>query len=88
MYSEINPFSQLRAELMGPELWKMFVPGPFARLTAQRPLVLEGGRGSGKTMFFLCNSWRERLSNVKANGGTIKNLLQRQIGRASCRERV
>lgn len=70
-----NPFSQFRAENMGNDLWRLYVPGPLEKLLNPRPLILEGGRGSGKTMFFLCNSWRERITSLKANGQAVSTIL-------------
>ncbi|KXY34996.1 ORC-CDC6 family AAA ATPase [Bacillus sp. FSL K6-0067] len=66
-----NPFREFRAEQMGKDLWKLYVPGPFEKFLSSRPLVLEGGRGSGKTMFFLCNSWNEKLKSIKSEGKSI-----------------
>jgi hypothetical protein len=54
-----NPFKENRAEQMK-DLWKYYVPISKIIDESKKPLVLEGGRGSGKTMLFLCNSWREK----------------------------
>lgn len=70
-----NPFRLFRAEQITKDLWKFYEPLPKVILVP-RPLVLEGGRGSGKTMFFLCNSWRERISTLKAEGKQITDLLK------------
>ncbi len=69
-----NPFRQFRAEQLREELWKLYVPFPATLLTP-RPLILEGGRGSGKTMFFICNSWRDRLLSLESLEKTIGELL-------------
>lgn len=58
-----NPFHRNRAEQMGESMWKYYVDkAPFNNLLGDKPLIYEGSRGSGKTMFFLCNSWREKFS--------------------------
>ena len=46
------------------ELWKYYVPIPGID-NIGKPIVVEGGRGSGKTMLFQCNSWRENLARIK-----------------------
>jgi hypothetical protein len=56
---QFNPFKENRAEQMK-DLWKYYVE--FIDDSSFKPLRIEGGRGSGKTMFFKCNSWREQLS--------------------------
>jgi hypothetical protein len=71
----INPFREFRAEQMGQDLWKLYVPGPFKNILTPRPLILEGGRGSGKTMFFLCNSWKEKINILKAEGRSVREIL-------------
>jgi len=58
--SQYNPFKENRTEQMR-DLWKYYVPFPGMDGTG-KPLVVQGGRGSGKTMFFQCNSWRQVLS--------------------------
>lgn len=69
-----NPFRLFRAEQITKDLWKFYEPLPNV-IMVPRPLVLEGGRGSGKTMFFLCNSWQERISTLEAEGEQILSLL-------------
>ncbi len=67
----VNPFRKFRAEHFSEDLWNYYVPGPFSDLLGARPLMIEGGRGSGKTMFFLFNSWREqRLAPEKEDLGS------------------
>jgi hypothetical protein len=70
-----NPFREFRAEQMKHDLWKLYVPGPFENILTPRPLILEGGRGSGKTMFFLCNSWREKIKSLKFENKSMNELL-------------
>ena len=73
MSNQYNPFRENRAEQMR-ELWKYYVPFPGLD-GAGKPIVVQGGRGSGKTMFFQCNSWRETLSKLRKNGQPSSTLL-------------
>lgn len=59
-----NPFKDNRTEQMQ-ELWRYYVPFPGIMNETRKPLVVEGGRGSGKTMFFQCNSWEQLLLQYK-----------------------
>ncbi len=68
-----NPFKENRTEQMR-DLWKYYVPFPGLDSTG-KPLVVEGCRGSGKTMFFQCNSWRQKLLEFQKNGRPITDLL-------------
>ena len=53
-----NPFSIDRAEQLGDKLFEFYSNHKnFEGLLKNKSLVLEGGRGSGKTMFFLYNSY-------------------------------
>lgn len=63
MLNQYNPFKENRAEQMR-DLWKYYVPFPGLDSTG-KPAVVQGGRGSGKTMFFQCNSWRQVLSKIR-----------------------
>ncbi|BBB92237.1 MAG TPA: hypothetical protein PKA28_04800 [Methylomusa anaerophila] len=63
MLNQYNPFKDNRTEQMR-DLWKYYVPFPGLD-GAGKPIVVEGGRGSGKTMFFQCNSWRQILSQIR-----------------------
>ncbi|WP_312943157.1 hypothetical protein [Oscillibacter sp.] len=63
MHNQFNPFKENRTEQMR-DLWKYYVPFPGLD-GAGKPIVVQGGRGSGKTMFFQCNSWRQVLSEVR-----------------------
>lgn len=76
MIYQYNPFKENRAEQMT-DLWKYYVPVPGID-NAAKPLIVEGGRGSGKTMFFLCNSWREKLSQYKKEKQDIALLLDEE----------
>lgn len=52
--SELNPFAVNRAEYMR-DLWKYYVPLKELDLETSKALVIEGGRGTGKSTVFLCN---------------------------------
>lgn len=73
MIEQYNPFKENRTEQMK-DLWKYYVP--FSGLdSAGKPIVVEGGRGSGKTMFFQCNSWRQVTSQfIKCEESVVKLL--------------
>lgn len=75
--NNINPFRAYRAEQLGNVAWKYFIREPFDSLISEKPLVFEGGRGSGKTMFFLCNSWEERINELESKGESPLELLKR-----------
>ena len=66
-----NPFKENRTEQMY-ELWRYYVPFPGVD-SSGKPLVIEGGRGSGKTMFFQCNSWRQMLKENEKLSGDISS---------------
>ena len=66
-----NPFKENRSEQMR-DLWQYYVPFPGFLDNVGKPIVVEGGRGSGKTMIFQCNSWREKLAEIR----------KKEIGRA------
>lgn len=73
MTERYNPFKENRTEQMK-DLWKYYVP--FSGLdSAGKPIIVEGGRGSGKTMFFQCNSWRQVVSQIRKNEESVVNLL-------------
>lgn len=73
MVSQYNPFKENRTEQMR-ELWKYYVPFPGLDSTG-KPIVVQGGRGSGKTMFFQCNSWRQVLSQIRKNERVASDVL-------------
>ncbi|WP_297958905.1 hypothetical protein [uncultured Ruminococcus sp.] len=73
MNNQYNPFKENRTEQMR-DLWKYYVPFPGLD-SAGKPLVVEGGRGSGKTMFFQCNSWRQKTLAFQKNCSPITELL-------------
>lgn len=73
MPNQYNPFKENRTEQMH-DLWKYYVPFPGLD-GAGKPIVVQGGRGSGKTMFFQCNSWRQIISEAKKTGKATTTLL-------------
>lgn len=73
MTNQYNPFKENRTEQMR-DLWKYYVPFPGLD-SAGKPIVVEGGRGSGKTMFFQCNSWRQKVLEFQKNNRPITDLL-------------
>lgn len=73
MTNQYNPFKENRTEQMK-DLWKYYVPFPGLD-GAGKPLVVEGGRGSGKTMFFQCNSWRQKILEYQKNSKPIDSIL-------------
>lgn len=56
-----NPFSINRAEHLGADLYKYFAgTNLLSGLLSGKSLVLQGGRGSGKTMFFMYHSYESK----------------------------
>lgn len=76
MTEQYNPFKENRAEQMK-DLWKYYVPFPGLDGDG-KPLVVEGGRGSGKTMFFQCNAWRQMLLQIRKNEQPVTDLLDKK----------
>ena len=72
MTNQYNPFKENRTEQMR-DLWKYYVPFPGLDSTG-KPLVVEGGRGSGKTMFFQCNSWRQKILELQKNSKPVTDI--------------
>lgn len=71
-----NPFGRYRAEQMGESSWKYYV-SPDDNLLSETPLIFEGSRGTGKTMFLLCNSWREKFAELNYNTDEILYLFSK-----------
>ncbi|MGG9964490.1 hypothetical protein [Ferruginibacter sp. SUN106] len=69
-----NPFSKIRTEQMGDSAWKYFVE-PSKEYIGDKPLIFEGSRGTGKTMFFKCNSWKEKLEEAKSKGEAVSEFI-------------
>lgn len=76
MTNQYNPFKENRTEQMR-DLWKYYVPFPGLDCTG-KPLVVEGGRGSGKTMFFQCNSWRQKILEFQKNCKPVTDILNKE----------
>lgn len=76
MLNQYNPFKANRTEQMK-DLWKYYVPFPGLDGTG-KPVVVQGGRGSGKTMFFQCNSWQQVLLQIRKSGDSISDLLDKR----------
>lgn len=76
-----NPFSLNRAEYMR-DLWKYYVPFKDFPDSIEKPVIVVGGRGTGKSMFFLCNSWREKYASLEGTSDTpiVDFLKSKQIG--------
>lgn len=56
-----NPFSINRAEHLGADLYRYFAGAKLlSGLLSGKSLVLQGGRGSGKTMFFMYHSYESK----------------------------
>ena len=72
-----NPFRAYRAEQLSENIWRLYVKEPFDKLLGPKPLIFEGGRGSCKTMFLRCNSWKERFDEIVASHGDPQNLLKK-----------
>lgn len=70
-----NPFSKIRTEQMGDSAWRYFVE-PAKDFIGAKPLIFEGSRGTGKTMFFLCNSWKDKLEDYKSRGYSFESYLK------------
>jgi len=56
-----NPFSVNRAEHLGADLYRYFAGANLlSGLLSSKSLVLQGGRGSGKTMFYMYHSYESK----------------------------
>ena len=79
--SVFNAFAKNRAEELGPDLWgKFVVPLFFHRLAlddVRKPLLIEGGRGCGKTTLLRYLSHRTQLSEKRI---LQSDALPKQIG--------
>lgn len=71
-----NPFSLDRAEHFGNELYKYYskINSEQAKLS-EKSLIVEGGRGSGKTMFLLYNSFFHRKLKHVTSGKTFNEFI-------------
>ena len=79
--SELNPFAVNRAEFMR-DLWKYYVPLKELDVETSKSLVVEGGRGTGKSTVFLCNCWRNCLAEAENNPSSSFNefLSKKSVG--------
>lgn len=71
-----NPFTTDRAEQLGNELFKFFahhkkLEGKLKR----KSLVVQGGRGSGKTMFFLYNTYKSKKTESESSSVSFDNFI-------------
>jgi hypothetical protein len=58
MNNQINPFATDRAEQLGDNLFRFYADHKrFDGLLKLKSLIIQGGRGSGKTMFFLYHTY-------------------------------
>lgn len=73
-----NPFVLNRAEQMGNTLHEYFVADGLEGLLSNKPLILEGGRGCGKTMFFLYHNYWSKKHEYIDKALDIKELLKRE----------
>ncbi|QEC69736.1 hypothetical protein FRZ67_21440 [Panacibacter ginsenosidivorans] len=62
---------------MGEDTWRYFVKEPFTDLLSEKPLIFEGSRGCGKTMFFLCNSWKEKFAEYETQGINVTEIFSK-----------
>ncbi|GAB5532261.1 MAG: hypothetical protein Roseis3KO_40380 [Roseivirga sp.] len=71
-----NPFAIDRAEHLGDDLYKYYANHPrFEGLLLRKSLIIQGGRGSGKTMFFLYRTFSNRLLEAR-EAGNIESFIQ------------
>ncbi|MDI9257950.1 ORC-CDC6 family AAA ATPase [Flavobacterium sedimenticola] len=79
MSSFNNPFSIDRAEQLGVKLFEFYANHKnFEGLLKSKSLVIEGGRGSGKTMFFLYNSYSNKKNEAISNGLDFKSFFEKE----------
>lgn len=70
-----NPFSTDRAEQLGNNLFEFYASHKsFEGLLKMKSLILEGGRGSGKTMFYLYNTYFSKKSEYLSHGKQFSDL--------------
>lgn len=72
-----NPFSTDRAEHLGDKLHEFFTSSHrFEGVLQKKSLVIRGGRGSGKTMFLLYNSYFHKKRKALNDGVEFTNFLK------------
>jgi len=78
----INPFSVDRAEHLGKDLFKFYVNHQkFHGILKRKSLIVTGGRGCGKTMFFLYNTYFQKkleFENISTDLNYHKFLLSEE----------
>lgn len=71
-----NPFSTDRAEHLGDKLFEFYASNKsFEGLLRRKSLILEGGRGSGKTMFYLYHSYFNKKQEADSKGILFNDFL-------------
>lgn len=74
-----NPFSTDRAEHLGDKLFEFYASNiTFEGLLRRKSLILEGGRGSGKTMFYLYHSYFNKKREAESNFTNFNQFLKEQ----------
>lgn len=73
-----NPFVLNRAEQMENTLHEYFVADGLEELLSNKPLILEGGRGCGKTMFLLYHGYWSKKREYVDRSLDLKELLKRE----------
>ncbi|RLJ98800.1 ORC-CDC6 family AAA ATPase [Tenacibaculum discolor] len=74
-----NPFTTDRAEHLGDKLFEFYASNiTFEGLLRKKSLILQGGRGSGKTMFYLYNSYFNKKRESESNKIAFNNFLKNQ----------
>lgn len=74
-----NPFIPNRAEQMRDEvIYEYFVADGLEDLLTTKPLILEGGRGCGKTMFFLYYSYWSKKYEYLGRGLNLTDLVSKE----------
>jgi hypothetical protein len=74
-----NPFSIDRAEQLGDNLFEFFAyHKSFQGLFKFKSLIIEGGRGSGKTMFYLYHSYYNKRNEAKSKNISFVDFIQNE----------
>jgi len=74
-----NPFSIDRAEQLGNKLFEFYANHKsFDGLLKHKSLIIEGGRGSGKTMFFLYHTFFSKKEENLSKGLNYNEFLQKE----------
>ncbi|MDQ3190446.1 MAG: hypothetical protein M3Q58_02535, partial [Bacteroidota bacterium] len=71
-----NPFSTDRAEHLGDKIFEYFADHEnFQGLFKEKSLIIEGGRGSGKTMFYLYHTYLNKKKESESIGTDFHTFL-------------